>query len=72
MGEVVILDLITSLDIPAERVLSRAIDADITQAIVIGRDKDGDLYFASSVADGAEILWLIERAKLKLHDVCKD
>jgi len=40
--------------------------------IVIGYTKDGDEYFASSKADGGEIIWLLERMKLRLLTVFED
>jgi hypothetical protein len=34
--------------------------------VVLGYDADGEEYFASSIADGADVLWLLERLKRKL------
>jgi hypothetical protein len=34
--------------------------------VVIGYDYDGQEYFASTFADGAHVLWLLERYKKKL------
>jgi len=65
-AEIIELDNITSLDIPAERVLRKAADANLQAAIVIGYDADGGEYFASSISDGPEVLWALERAKLRL------
>ena len=72
MGEVVELECVTSLDLPVERILRKAGEADLEQAVVIGWTKDGDPYFASSCADGPEILWLIELTKLRLLTVRSD
>lgn len=69
MGEVVDGDFITRLDIPAERVLRKALEADLTTVVVVGYDSDGDEYFASSAADGGDALWLIERCKKQLLEV---
>lgn len=66
MSNVVELPVVTSLDIPCERILRKAAEADLQTAIVIGRDQDGELYFASSVADGGDVLWLMEIAKKAL------
>lgn len=63
---VVILPVVTTLDIPPERILSQAIAADLDRVIVVGYDQDGQEYFASSVADGGTVVWLMERAKIKL------
>ncbi len=71
MGEVVELDCITKLDLPPDRILEKAI-GEVDQVIVIGYDKKGDLYFSSSVADGGDILWFLERAKKKLFEVTLD
>ena len=66
MNNVVILPVVTRLDIPAERILTAALDEDLDSAIVIGRTKDGDIYFASSMPDGPEALWLLEKVKAAL------
>lgn len=63
---------ITKLDLPADRVLQKAIDSGVTQVVIAGYTADGDEYFASSVADGGSALWLLERCKLKLLAVPDD
>ena len=63
---------VTRLDIPAERVLEWASKKDLKSVVVMGYTEDGDEYFASSIADGGEVVWLIERAKLKLLTVEPD
>ncbi len=68
-ADVVDLDVVTRLDIPAERVLRKALEADMQSVVVIGYDSDGEEYFASSLSDGGDALWLIERCKLKLLSV---
>lgn len=65
MGDVTFLNCVTRLDIPADRVLEQAIGK-LETVVVIGYDENGDEYFASSKADGGYVLWLLERAKLKL------
>jgi hypothetical protein len=65
MGEVVNLDQVTSLDLPADRILESAI-GQLEGVIIAGYDKEGEEYFASSYADGGDALWLVERFKLKL------
>jgi hypothetical protein len=66
-SNVVELDVVTTLDIPAERVLRNA--AGITTAVVLGYNEDGSFYFASSVADGAEVLWLLKLAEKRLLEI---
>lgn len=71
MGEVVDLDMVTRLDIPVERVLSRALEADLQSVVLLAYDKDGEEYFASSFADGGDMLWLMRRAERKLLDIAE-
>ena len=65
MGEVVELGCVTRLDLPADKVLEKAIGT-MDSVVLIGYDKEGDEYFASSLADGGDVLWLLERCKQKL------
>ena len=37
--------------------------------VVLGFDDDGELCFASSIADGGTVIWLLEQAKLALLNV---
>jgi hypothetical protein len=66
MSNVVEPSFITKLDSPTERILRKAQEADLGTVVVIGWDESGEFYFASSVADGGETLWLLEMAKKKL------
>lgn len=63
---VVHLDTLTSLDVPADRILANAAAADLEGCVVLGWTKDGQEYFAASFADGADVVWLLERCKLLL------
>ena len=63
---VVELNNITKLKIPAKRVLKAAKKAGLTDVVIIGYDADGNEYFASSEPSGPEVMWLLERAKFKL------
>lgn len=65
-ADIVILPVITSLDLPPERMLTAALAANLKEVVILGYDKDGQEYFASSIADGGDVLWHLERAKLKL------
>lgn len=62
----------TKLDISPEKVLSAAIEADLDSAIVIGRDKDGHLYFAASSGDIFDTNWLLDIAKQELLRMGED
>lgn len=56
---------VTKLHIDPDTVLQAAIGK-LKTVVVIGYDADGDEYFASSEADGADVLWHLERAKQAL------
>lgn len=64
--KVVDIGTITTLDVPVEKVIQAAIDADLQDIVIVGFRYDGSEYFASSAADGGAVLWLLERAKLRL------
>lgn len=63
---VVDLDVVSTLDIPPSKILAKAAGAGLTDVVVIGWDKDGKLYFASSGADAGDVNWLLDNAKLEL------
>ena len=65
MGEVVDLDVTTNLDVDPDWLLKKAI-GQLDRVVIIGIDKEGVEYFASSIADAGTSVWDIERAKLKL------
>jgi len=68
VGNVVNFTGITKLDLPPDRILEQA-KGELEGVVIIGYDKDGKEYFASSYADGGTVLWLMERCKTKLLDV---
>lgn len=68
MTNVVVLPVVTKLDLPPDRLLEAAL-GQLDSVVIIGYDKDGNEYFASSCADGGDVLWLLERSKLKLLNV---
>lgn len=67
---VIQLGNITKLDLPAERVLEAAKN-EMENVVLIGWHKDGSLYFASNIADGGEVLWLLKKAEQELLNVEK-
>jgi hypothetical protein len=71
MGKLIPLNNITKLDIPVDRVLENAKD-NLDGVILIGYDKDGEEYFASTFADGGEVLWLLKRMETKLLQVAEE
>lgn len=69
MGDVVNLDVVTRLDVPAARILEAASGAGLSSVVVIGLDDDGDFYFASSSPDAADVSWLCLRAIHRLQRI---
>lgn len=67
-GNVVLFNGITRLDIPADRVITAAVGK-LQDVIIVGYDKDGGFYFASSKASGPEVVWLLELAKKILLEI---
>lgn len=58
---------ITSLDMPPDSILEQSMGK-LEGAVVIGFKEDGSFYAASSYADGATVLWLLELCKMKLME----
>jgi hypothetical protein len=65
-GNIIVAQMVSSLDIPVERILHAATSAGLGEVVVVGFDVDGEFYFGSSQASGPEALWLLEKAKLAL------
>lgn len=59
---------ITRLDLNPDMVLENT-KGKLEGVIIIGYDKDGEEYFASSYADGGDVLWLLERMKMRLLNI---
>jgi hypothetical protein len=68
---VVDLDVITSLPMPSEKLLTKALENGVTNVVILGYDPDGDFYFASSDADGGDVLWLLDIAKKRLLETAE-
>jgi len=66
---VIPLGNITRLNLPTDRVLDAAKGSCSGGVVVLGWDDDGSFYFASSIADGGDVVWLMEMAKKKLLEV---
>lgn len=69
MGDVISADFITSLDIPADRVIDSTPEWGLKEVVIIGFDTDGEFRFASSMSDTGDILYWLERAKWELFRV---
>lgn len=63
---VTILPVVTTLAVPVDRVLKKALDNGLKSVIVIGITDDGEFWFSASEADGGDVLWWLEVAKKRL------
>jgi len=68
MGKVIPLGCVTKLELPVDRVLEAAKEQ-LEGVVILGYDNDGNSYFASTYADGGDVLWLLEKCKKALLDV---
>ncbi len=68
MNNVIPLGNITKLDRDPDSVLECA-KGKLDGFVIFGWDKDGELYFSSTMADGGTVLWLMEKAKKVLLEV---
>ncbi len=68
MGKIIPFTGITRLDLQPDQILENT-KGTLEGVLIIGFDKDGKEYFASSYADGGTCLWLLERAKQRLMDI---
>jgi len=65
MAKVLPFSGLTKLDIPIDRILDGS-KGKFDSVVILGYDEAGEEYFASSIADGGEVLWLLERCKQEL------
>lgn len=66
---VIILPVTTRLNVPFERIAYNALENELPEGFIIGWDKEGKFYFESSIADGGDVLWLLELTKHKLMEL---
>jgi len=69
MADIIEGNFITKLDIPVERVLRQAQEANLASVVVLGYDADGEEYFKSSISDGGTVVWLMRRAEKHLLEI---
>lgn len=65
---VIPLGNITKLDLPPDTILDGA-KGTLEGVVVIGLTEGGQTYFASSIADGGTVIWLLEKLKKDLLEV---
>lgn len=68
MSNVIPFRGITRLDLDPDMVLENS-KGKLEGFMIAGYDKDGNEYFASTYADGGDVLWLLERMKLRLLNI---
>lgn len=71
-NNVVDLPVITSLPLDPQRVLAKASEAGLAGVVIVGEFEDGRRYFASSISDGPEVLWLLSKAQRDLLAIVED
>lgn len=52
--------------------LAKAMNADLTEVVIVGFDGDGDFFFASSKASGGDCAWLLNMGLHKLMTVYEE
>jgi hypothetical protein len=69
---VIALNVLTTINLPPERILNAALEADLAALVVVGYDKNGQYYFHSSIPHGATINWLLDQCKKRIIDEPSD
>lgn len=67
MAEIHVFDGITGHDLEPDRIIDNL--PEMESVIVLGYTKDEEEYFASSIADGGDVLWLLKRLEKQLLEV---
>jgi hypothetical protein len=55
----------TRLDIDPDKVLTGAVGK-LSEVVIVGYESDGSFYFASTRANGPDVLWLLKQAEQRL------
>ena len=71
MGDIIPFNGITRHDLDPDIVLEEA-KGKLEGFVIAGHDKEGNEYFASTYADGGDVLWLLERMKFRLLRVVEE
>lgn len=56
----------TKVDFTSEYLMDKARDWDMEHCLIVGQTADGDLRFGATTSDTAEVLLLLERARINL------
>jgi hypothetical protein len=68
MGKVIELAATSAATISPEKILNGALNAALTEVVVIGQRPDGSVYFAMSTAEPPSVNWMLDCAKRLLMD----
>jgi len=60
----------TRLDLDPDTVLENT-KGKLDRFVIIGYDKEGEFYFSSTMGDGGDVLWLMEKLKAQLMEAGK-
>lgn len=71
MSNVIPFNGITKLDLDPDIVLENT-KGKLEGFVICGYDHMGIEYFASTYADGGDVLWLLERMKLRLLNIAEE
>ncbi len=71
MAKVIPFNGITKLDLDPDTILENN-KGKLEGVVIMGWDKNGNEYFASSYADGGTVLWLVERMKKALLEIADE
>ena len=71
MGEVVSFRGVSKHDLDPDQVLENN-KGEFKHLVVLGYNHDDEFIFASTVADGGDVVWMLELAKLKLFKITGD
>jgi hypothetical protein len=55
----------TYADIDPDKVLTSAVGK-LSEVVIVGYESDGSFYFASTQANGPDVLWLLKQAEQRL------
>ena len=65
MGEVVSFRGTTKLDLDPDRILENT-KGQLKHFVIVGYDMEDNFFFSSTMADGGDVLWIMEQARLSL------
>ena len=68
MGEVVSFRGLTRLDLDPDQIME-AHKGSLKHLVMLAYDKEDNFVFASTMADGGDVVWILELAKIKLYQI---